>query len=400
RVAGRSPSGPGIGSPPRWLVRPGRLPLPLSLLRRTWLADVTDAALRRLPKAELHIHLDGSVRPATVEQLAREVGVVPADAPPGAAMARVRVTRRAGLLEALQGFDVLLPLLQTKEHLARVTRELVEDLAADGVVYAELRFCPRLNTDQGLTVDEVLVCVGEAAAQAEAATGTRVALLACMMGGVDPDWNRPVLDAAIRRIDAGVVGIDLAGPVEGRSPDWIDAHAAMFEHARASGLCVTVHAGEAEPPSAIRTALDRYLADRIRHATSLAADPDLPAEVVERRVVLECCPRSNYWTRTEAELPTLADHPAGQLLEAGARVCLNTDDRSLFGNDLSSEYRAVAEALGLDDRQVAAMTANGFAGAFHPGRAAAALERAVGNLDGTQPGRPRPRPCRPTRGPW
>ncbi|HEY6710227.1 MAG TPA: adenosine deaminase, partial [Actinomycetota bacterium] len=269
------------------------------------MADVTDDALRRLPKAELHIHLDGSVRPATVEELAREVGVVPADAPPGAAMARVRVTRRAGLLEALQGFEVLLPLLQTKEHLARVTRELVEDLAADGVVYAELRFCPRLNTGQGLTIDEVLAAVGEAAAQAEAATGTRVVLVACMMGGVDLDWNRPVLDAAIRRIDAGMVGIDLAGPVEGRTPEWIDAHAAMFEHARASGLCVTDPAGEAEPPSAIRTALDRYQADRIGHATSLAEDADLLAEVVERRVVLECCPRSNYWTRTEAELPTL-----------------------------------------------------------------------------------------------
>ena len=345
----------------------------------------TAESLRRLPKAELHLHLDGSLRPATVEELARELGLVDRDAPPGAAMRRVRVTRRAGLPEALAGFEVLLPLLRDRGRLARVTRELVEDLAADGVVYAELRFCPRLNTEQGLTVDEALVSVGEAAAQAEAATGTRVVLIACMMGGVDPGWNRPVLDAAIRRIDAGVVGIDLAGPVEGRTPDWVDAHAAMFEHARASGLCVTVHAGEAEPPAAVRTALDRYLADRIGHATSLAEDPDLLAEVVERRVVLECCPRSNYWTRTEAELPTLADHPAGQLLRAGARVCLNTDDRSLFGNDLSSEYRVVAEALGLDDRQVAAMTANGFAGAFHPGRAAAALERAVDDLDGTRP---------------
>ncbi len=228
----------------------------------------------------------------------------------------------------------------------------------------------------------MLATVGEAAAQAEAATGTRVVLLACLMGGVDPAWNQPVLDAAIRRMDAGVVGVDLAGPVEGRTPAWVDAHAAMFDHARASGLCVTVHAGEAEPPAAIRTALDRYLADRIGHATSLAEDPDLLAEVVERRVVLECCPRSNYWTRTEAELPELADHPVGRLLAAGARVCLNTDDRTLFGNDLSSEYRVVAEAHGLDDRQVAALTANGFAGAFHPGRAAAALERAVGRLDG------------------
>jgi aminodeoxyfutalosine deaminase len=155
----------------------------------------------------------------------------------------------------------------------------------------------------------------------------------------------------------------------------------MFEHARASGLCVTVHAGEAEPPAAIRTALDRYLADRVGHATSLAEDPDLLAEVVERRVVLETCPRSNYWTHTERELPGLADHPVGRLLEAGAWACVNTDDRALFGNDLSSELAVVAEAQRLDDRQVAALVANGFAGAFHPGRASAARDRAIVRLE-------------------
>src|SRR4029450_3328167 len=194
----------------------------------------------------------GSLRPSTVEELAREVGLVAADAPPGTAMARVRVTRRAGLTEALKGFELLLPLLQTKEHLARVTRELVEDLAADGVVYAELRFCPRLTTEAGLTGEEVLACVGEAAAQAEAATGTRVVLLACLMGGVDPAWNRPVLDAAIRRLEPGGGGGGVSRAGSGRAPAWVDAHAAMFDHARASGLCVTVHAGEAEPRSAIR----------------------------------------------------------------------------------------------------------------------------------------------------
>jgi adenosine deaminase len=100
--------------------------------------------------------------------------------------------------------------------------------------------------------------------------------------------------------------------------------------------------------------------------------------------VLEACPRSNYWTRTEAELADLADHPVGRLLEAGARVCLNTDDRSLFGNTLSSELRVVAEAQRLGDRQLAELAANGFAGAFHPGRASAARDRAIAELE---PGR-------------
>jgi adenosine deaminase len=341
-------------------------------------AAPTAESLRRLPKAELHLHLDGSLRPATVEELARELGLVDRDAPEGAAMRRVRVTRRAGLLEALAGFELLLPLLRDRGRLARVTRELVEDLAADGVVYAELRFCPRLLAGDGFGVDEVLEVAAAAAAEAEAATGTRARLIACLMGGVDPEWNRPVLDAAVRAAGAGVVAVDLAGPVEGRSPAWVDAHARLFGRAREAGLQVTVHAGEAEPPEAVRTAVDRYGATRVGHATSLAADPELLAEVVERGVTLEVCPRSNYWTHTPEEMPGLADHPIGRLLAAGAKACVNTDDRSLFGNDLSSELAEVAAAQGFGSMDVAAVIANGFWGAFDADGAAEALGTAGG----------------------
>jgi adenosine deaminase len=333
-------------------------------------------SIRRLPKAELHLHLDGSVRPATIEELARDLGLVDRDAPAGAAVGRVRVTRRAGLTEALAGFELLLPLLRDRHRLARVTTELVEDLAADGVVYGELRFCPKLLAGADFPVEEVLAVAGAAAAEAEAATGTRARLIACLMGGVEPEWNREVVEAAVRAADAGVVTVDLAGAVEGRSPEWVDAHARLFDRAREGGLAVTVHAGEAEPPAAVRTALDRYGATRIGHATSLAEDPDLLAEVVERGVTLEVCPRSNYWTRTPEEMATLADHPVGLLLAAGARACLNTDDRSLFANDLSSELAEVAGAQGLGDREVAALIANGFRGAFDPDHAAEALGEA------------------------
>ncbi|HEX6678791.1 MAG TPA: adenosine deaminase [Actinomycetes bacterium] len=341
-------------------------------------AAPTAESLRRLPKAELHLHLDGSLRPATVEELARELGLVDPDAPAGAAMRRVRVTRRAGLLEALAGFELLLPLLRDRGRLARVTRELVEDLAADGVVYAELRFCPRLLAGDGFGVDEVLEVAAAAAAEAEAATGTSARLIACMMGGVEPEWNRPVLEAAVRAAGAGVVAVDLAGPVEGRSPAWVDAHARLFEQAREAGLQVTVHAGEAEPPEAVRTAVDRYGATRVGHATSLVADPELLAEVVERGVTLEVCPRSNYWTHAPEEMPGLADHPIGRLLAAGAKACVNTDDRSLFGNDLSSELAEVAAAQGFGSMDLAAVMANAFWGAFDPDAAAMALGAASG----------------------
>lgn len=322
------------------------------------------ARLRRVRKAELHLHLDGSVRDATVEELARARGLVPPGAPPGTAVDRVRVRRRAGLVEALASFDLLLPLLQTREALARVTRELVEDLAADGVVHGELRFCPRLLTEGGMSVGEALGVAAEAAAGAAGATGTRAPVIACLMGGVDPEWNAPVVQAAIGAARDGVVGVDLAGPVTGRTRDWIAAHERLFAAARDAGLHVTIHAGEAEPAEAIRVALDRYGAERIGHGTSLMDDPDLLAEVVERGIAVESCPRSNYWTRSAAELPSLADHPVGRLLRAGVRVCLNTDDRSLFANYLSSELAVTAEAVGLTDAEVEQLIANGFAGAF------------------------------------
>src|SRR5688500_2191336 len=142
--------------------------------------------LRAVPKAELHLHLDGSVRPATIDELARETGLVPADAPPGYAAGLVRVTERAGLMEALAGFDILLPILQAAPRLRRVTAELVEDLAAEGVPYAELRFAPRLFTEEGLSTDAVLGHTAEAAAEAAERTGTRMPLIACLMGGRDP----------------------------------------------------------------------------------------------------------------------------------------------------------------------------------------------------------------------
>lgn len=323
--------------------------------------------LRAIPKAELHIHLDGSVRPSTIDELAREIGIVPADAPPGYAAERVLVTERAGLMEALAGFDILLPILQTPARLRRVTAELVEDLAGEGVRYAELRFSPRLFTDEGLTSDAVLGHTAEAAAEAAERTGTRMPLIACLMGGRDPEWNAGIVDAAVKRRGDGVVAVDLAGPVDGRTPEWIDAHAYLFAKARDAGLRVTVHAGEAEPPEAIRIALARYGAERIGHGTTLAQDPALLAEVVERGIPIESCPRSNYWTRTAEEMAGLRDHPVGQVLRAGAMVCLNTDDRSLFGNDLSSELLVTQEALELDDAEVDRLVANGWSAAFAAG---------------------------------
>jgi adenosine deaminase len=320
--------------------------------------------LRRCPKAELHLHLNGSLRPSTLEELARVEGLIPADAPLGSAMRQVRVTRRGGLTQVLASFSFLLPMLQSRANLRRVTHELVEDLAADGVVYAELRFCPRLNTQGGLTLDEVIEVVAEAAANAESAAGTCVRLIMCLMGGVDVEWNAAIVQAAIRNAARGVVGVDLAGPVAGRSSGWVRDHAQLFAAAHEAGLAVTIHAGEVEPPQAIRTAIHLYHADRIGHGTSLLKDPDLLAEVVDRKIVLETCPRSNFWTTTPEQMADLSDHPLGRLLRAGAKACVNTDDRSLFLNDMSSELSSISRAQGFTIEQTVSVIANGFLGGF------------------------------------
>jgi len=291
--------------------------------------------------ADLHRHLDGSLRPSTVAELAARQGlVVPPDLPffPG-----------MGLGAALQRFTFTLSLLQTPEAVRRVAAEICEDAADDGVTTLEIRFAPQLH---GAPIPEVV------AAAVEGAAG-RAGVLLCGLYGEAPSVLEALLDAAA---DAtGVTGIDLAGgPTSGH--DWsMGDYAPAFARARDMGIGRTVHAGEGRPPQEIRVAIEQLHAQRIGHGTTLLDDPAVLALVRERGITLEACPTSNWQVGV---IPEVAAHPLPRWLALGVSACVCTDNTLLSQVTASEELARAAGIPGMNREAVEAVTATGHAAAF------------------------------------
>ena len=328
------------------------------------------ADLRSLPKAELHQHLDGALRPDTAVELAAEIGL-----PLTPAEARARMVAPARChdqAELLTYFDLPIALLQTAAALRRAAAELVEDLALDGVTYAEIRWAPRLHLERGLSVRDVLVAVAEGTAAGLRAAGPDhlVALIVTAMRSHPPGANVELARAAAE-FGPPVVGFDLAGP-EATYP--APPHAAAFRAAEDGGLALTAHAGEVPGPERIREALALGVR-RIAHGATAADDPQVLSEVRERDVTLDLCPTSNLQAGLVA---SLADHPLARLYRAGVSVSLSTDDRTVSSTDLSSEMARVAEAQALTAGELRAIALNGFRRGFGPPDF---LERAAGEAD-------------------
>ncbi len=299
-------------------------------------------ALRRLveamPKAELHLHLDGSLRPATALELARTRGI---DAPRDFRTmfeALVGPDRCASQAELLRAFDLPVALLQDAEALERVAVELVEAKAADAVRYAEVRWAPALHTTGGLSLDEVIAAVVAGTRAAATRTGVVIRLICTALRSHDPTLNVRVAETATRYRDQGLTGFDLAGP-EAAHPDPL-AHRRAFETARAGGLRITVHAGEWGGAAQVRRAL-AVRPERIAHGPGAIDDDALCAELIARGVTLDLCPTSNVQAGV---VPSLADHPLARLHRRGVPVTLSTDDPTVSDITLSEEYlRAVGE---------------------------------------------------------
>ena len=297
---------------------------------------VLDALAARMPKAELHLHLDGSVRPATALELARARGLADRRTTVRSMRRRLaapaRVADQAALLRA---FDLPILLLQDGESLARVAGELIEDVAADGTRYVEVRWAPALHTGRGLSLGDGLAAVVTGTAEGAARTGVVARLIAVAMRSHDPERNVAVAEAAARFHDRGLVGFDLAGP-EAAFPDaW--PHRRAFAAARAAGLRITLHAGEWGGAAQVRAAL-ALDPERIAHGAPAADDPALVAEPIGRGVTLDLCPTSNV----QAGLArSVAAHPIRRLVRAGVRVTLSTDDRTVSSLTLTAEYRRV-----------------------------------------------------------
>jgi adenosine deaminase len=313
--------------------------------------------IRGLPKAELHQHLDGSVRPATAVELAAAIGMP---------LTLEEATRRmvgpercANQADLLTYFDLPIALLQTAPALERAAAELVQDLAADGVRYAEVRWAPRLHLEGGLSVAEVIEAVARGVARASSTAGAPVvALIVTAMRSHPPAANAELARTAAA-VGGLVVGFDLAGP----EAEWpAPPHAVAFVAAREAGLGLTAHAGEVAGAERVREVLDLGVR-RVAHGVTAVEEPELVEELRTRDITLDLCPTSNVQA---AVVGSLAEHPLGVLHRSGVSVTVSTDDRTVTGISLSEEMARTAESLRLSAQELASVALNGFARAFAP----------------------------------
>jgi adenosine deaminase len=322
--------------------------------------EALTARLRSLPKAELHCHLDGSLRPATLWELSQARSIRLPVASADALGDWMRVDDARNLEEYLARFEVTLAVMQTADELVRVARELVQDAARDGVRYLEVRFCPALNMREGLTGAQVMEAVLEGLASGERETGTVARLIVCALRSFPWPHAMDMAELAVAYRGRGVVAFDLAG---GELGNPAQRHAAAFDYARQHDLAVTVHAGEGDGAPSIREAVHQCGADRIGHGTRLHEDPSLEAYVVDRRIALEVCPTSNVQTRVAS---TFGEHPLARYLALGAVVTLNTDNTLMSGVTLTDEYVRCVQHLGFTWEMLRTVALHAFDAAFLP----------------------------------
>ncbi len=327
--------------------------------------------LRALPKVELHNHLDGGLRIATVIELAEDLDYRKLPSNDHEALAAWFYRGGSGSLEQyLAGFEHTIGVMQTAPAIERVAYEAVEDLRADGVIYAEIRFAPVLNTQRGLRREDAIEAALAGFARGRAATGVGVGLI------VDGMRDRPdtAADAraAVRFAGEGVVGFDLAGPERGFPAA---AHSEACAIALDGGLGLTIHAGEADGPPSIADALDSCAAQRIGHGIRIVDDEGgaIAARVRDERVPLEVCPTSNLHTLGIAP----EAHPLGRLLRSGFNVTLNTDNRLMSSVSLTDEFAFAADHHGFGIEEFKQVTANAVDALFAADTAKRSLRTAV-----------------------
>ncbi len=334
------------------------------------IAMITHEMIRRAPKVELHDHLDGGLRPATVLELAKERGMkLPVDDAAGLADWLHRGANRKSLSLYLEGFALTCGVMRTPQAIERVAREALEDLAADGVVYAELRFAPILHQSDELSLEAIVEAALRGLEAGKAATGCSYGLILCAMRNMAPAYSLETAELAVAYRDRGVVGFDIAGDEAGHPPK---RHLEAFQYIRDKNFNITIHAGEAFGPESIWQALQTCGAHRIGHGTRLVEDMaytgakidkmgSLASYLRDRRVPIECCLSSNVQTGAAADY---ASHPFNVFYRNDFRVCLCTDNRLMSDTSLSREYALAAEHFGLGLRDLERIAINAMKSAF------------------------------------
>jgi adenosine deaminase len=337
-------------------------------------APLTVDTIRDAPKVLLHDHLDGGLRPATVIELADAAGYRDLPSMDAAELGGwfLAAAHSGSLVRYLETFGHTVGVMQTREALIRVAAECAEDLAADGVVYAEVRFAPELHVEAGLELDAVVEAVleGFRAGTARAAEHGRRIRVGCLLTAMrHAARSREIAELAVRYRDLGVVGFDIAGAEAGFPPT---RHLDAFEYMRQQNAHFTIHAGEAFGLPSIWEALQWCGADRLGHGVRIVDDITLGADgtprlgllaayVRDKRIPLEMCPTSNVHT---GAAKSLADHPIGLLAQLRFRVTVNTDNRLMSDVSMTSEMTALADTFGYGWADLQWFTVNAMKSAF------------------------------------
>jgi adenosine deaminase len=327
--------------------------------------------LRTVPKVLLHDHLDGGLRPATMIELAEETGYpdLPTKDADELADWMTLGAARKDLLLYLETFAHTVGVMQTRDALARVARECAEDLAADGIVYAEVRYAPEQHLEGGLFLDEVVEAVQEGFRRGTEGTGIRIGTLLTAMRTAARSLE--IAELAVRWRDRGVVGFDIAGAEAGHPPT---RHLDAFERVRRENFHLTIHAGEGFGLPSIWEALQLCGAERLGHGVRIVDDIEplgdgqtrlgrLADLVRDRRVPLELCPTSNVHS---GAAPSIEEHPIGLLMELKFRVTVNTDNRLMSATSLSKEFAQLVDAFGIGWDRIRRLTINAMKSAFLP----------------------------------
>ena len=304
---------------------------------------------------DLHLHLDGAISVESAKDLAALQGIaIPESEKELVKMLRVSEDCR-NLNEFLEKFDFPCSLLQTHEGVRMATSNLLNELKAQGVMYAELRFAPQLCTNQGMTQDEVVQAAIEGLNDVDGIIAQLI--LCCMRGEGNDEANFENIDVAARYLGKGVCAADLAGA---EALFTTDKYADLFAYAREKGVPFTLHAGEADGPESVREAIG-YGASRIGHGVRSIEDPELVKLLAEKKIPLEICPNSNVCTVT---YPNIEAVPVRQLMEAGVIITINTDDPSVVGTDINKELNDSIKAFNLTKDEVKQLLINSVNSAF------------------------------------
>ena len=317
----------------------------------------------QFPKLDLHLHLDGSVPPETLFQLAKDQGVpVPGETLAGYLEYIRRCAQCGSVNEYLKMFDLPVAVMQDGNSLTRVTRELICLLYRQGLAYAEIRFAPQLHTRKGLSQAGAVEAVLAGREQGlKECPGFDVGILCCMMciGPETANWkeNAETVEVTRAYLDRGVVGLDLAG-AEGIVP--LKNFAPLFQRAAELGIPCTCHAGDSQGPDTVRDAMD-FGARRIGHGHHIYDDPELVQRAIREGITIEVCPTSNIQCMTQ---PSYGQHPAKKLLDMGLYVTINTDNMTFAGVDLEAEYGHCLGEMGFTPEDLVKMSENSIRAAF------------------------------------